>query len=127
MALTATFSVTGLRLAELIALNLNSLTGPSGARRLQVTGKGKRDRAIPIQPGLEDIIDRYLRIRVKRHGAGAVEDPRAPLFVHYDGTRMTHRRVQYLVERLYDALSARLVVYFSPHSSASAAALRESA
>ena len=71
VALAATFSVTGLRLAEVIALNLNSLTGPAGARRLQVTGKGKRDRAIPIQPGLEAIIDRYLLIRVKRHGAAA--------------------------------------------------------
>jgi integrase/recombinase XerD len=53
VGIVGTFRVTGIRLEELVALKLDSITGPAGARRLQVTGKGKKDGAIPIVPGLE--------------------------------------------------------------------------
>jgi hypothetical protein len=53
--------VTGIRLAEAIGLNLDSVTGRSGARRLQVTGKGNKDRANPIEPSLEARLDRSVR------------------------------------------------------------------
>jgi integrase/recombinase XerC len=110
VALVATFSVTGIRLAEAIALNLDSITGPPGGRRLQVTGKGKKDRAIPVEPALEELIDRYLQSRAERHGAEALEKPPAPLFVHYDRTRMTRGRVQYLVEKIYERAGLRSAV-----------------
>jgi len=56
VALLATSCVTDIRLAEAIGLNLNSITGPAGARRLQVTDKGNKDRAIPIEPALEVLL-----------------------------------------------------------------------
>jgi site-specific recombinase XerD len=110
VALLATFSVTGVRLAEAIALNLDSIMGPIGTRRLQVTGKGKKDRAIPVEPALEALLDRYLESRVERHGADVVEDPAAPLFVHYNGTRLTRGRVQYTVEKIYERAGLRAAV-----------------
>jgi len=42
VALVATFCAAGIRPAEAIGLNLNSITGPAGARRLQVTVKATR-------------------------------------------------------------------------------------
>ncbi|HEX8159563.1 MAG TPA: hypothetical protein VF526_19430, partial [Solirubrobacteraceae bacterium] len=48
VAMVALYCVTGIRLSEGIALRLDSITGPSGARRLQVTGKGKKERMIPL-------------------------------------------------------------------------------
>ena len=110
LALVATFCVTGIRLAEAIGLNLDSITGPSGARRLQVTGKGNKDRAIPIEPALEALLDRYVASRTERHGEDSLEDPAAPLFVHNDGTRLTRGRVQYLVQRIYQRAGLRAAV-----------------
>ena len=110
VALVATFCVTGIRLYEAIALHLDSITGRAGGRRLQVTGKGKKDRAIPVEPALEAVIDRYLQSRAERHGAETLEKPAEPLFVHYDGTRLTHGRVQYLVEKIDERAGPRSAV-----------------
>ncbi len=127
IALIATFCVTGIRLAEAVSLNLDSITGPPGARRMQVTGKGRKDRAIPVQQGLEAVLDRYLQTRVDRHGPEALEDPSSPLLVHYDGTRLTPARIQYVVEQLYtragirQAVPAGALVHALRHSFASLA------
>ena len=127
VALMATFCVTGIRLAEAVSLNLDSITGPPGARRLQLTGKGRKDRAIPVQPGLESVIDRYLATRLDRHGPDVLEDPSAPLLVHYDGSRLTPARIQYVVEQLYkragirQAVPAGALVHALRHSFASLA------
>lgn len=110
VALIALYCVTGMRLAEGISLSLDSIAGASGARRLQVTGKGKRDRAIPIQPALEQILDVYQATRRERHGDDALEDPHAPLIVHYDGSRLTPARVQYVVEQIYKRSGLRSAV-----------------
>jgi site-specific recombinase XerD len=110
LALVATFCVTGIRLAEAIGVSLDSITGPTGARRLQVTGKGNKDRAIPIEPALEALVHGYLESRLKRHGDDALEDRAAPLFVHYDGTRLTRGRIQYLVQRIYERAGLRAAV-----------------
>ena len=110
VALVAVYCVTGIRLAEGIALRRDSVTGPTGARRLQVTGKGKRDRSIPVQPGLESVLDRYLQTRAERHGADSLDDPTAPLLVHYDGTALTRGRVQYVIEQLYRRAGLRAAV-----------------
>jgi len=127
VALIALYCVTGIRLAEGIALNLDSITGPAGARRLQVTGKGKRDRTIPIQPALEQILDAYQHTRRERHGDDALQDPHAPLLVHYNATRLTAARVQYVVEQIYhraglrSAVPAGALVHALRHSFASIA------
>lgn len=107
VAIVATFCVTGVRLAELIGLNLDSIMGPAGERRIQVTGKGKKDRSIPIEHGMESVIDRYLASRADRHGEDALEDPSSPLFVNYAGTRMTRGQVQYLIEKIYTRAGLR--------------------
>jgi len=44
---------------------------------IQVTGKGNKDRAIPIEPALEALLDRYLQWRSERHGTDSLDDPTA--------------------------------------------------
>ena len=46
--LVATFCVTGIREAEAVGLDVGSLSGEPGARRLEVRGKGGKARPIPI-------------------------------------------------------------------------------
>lgn len=52
--------VGGLRSAEIRALTIGCLVGRPGDMRLHVRGKGSRDRSIPIEPAMAQIIERYL-------------------------------------------------------------------
>lgn len=114
LAVIFTTLVTGVRSAELLSLNVGSLDGLHGERRLHVTGKGDSDRSIPIEPGLEDVLDAYLASRADRFPEHASRrnlppDPRpidrypttAPLFVARNGERMQRGALQYLVQSVY--------------------------
>jgi integrase len=63
LALVGTFCVTGIREGEAVALTMGSLEGTPGARRLQVVGKGGKTRAIPVEGGLEEVLEAYLATR----------------------------------------------------------------
>lgn len=100
VAIVGTLSQTGVRLAELVGLDLGSLTGEPGARQVTVVGKGNKARTMPITGGLDRLVDRYLAERFERFDTPSGR--RTPLFVHpTSGERVTARQVQYLVERLY--------------------------
>ncbi len=107
LALVAIFSVTAIRLEEAAALDLESREGPQGQRRLQIKGKGRKERTIPIEAGLDALIDRYVASRVERHGAEAIEDSDSPLLVHYDGTRLTRGRIQYVIDQIFKRADIR--------------------
>jgi site-specific recombinase XerC len=49
LAFVATALLTGLRLSELLSLDLGSVEGREGERRLKVTGKGSKARFVPIE------------------------------------------------------------------------------
>jgi integrase/recombinase XerC len=52
--------VAGLRSAEMRGLLVGSLVGRVGEQRLHVSGKGSRDRSIPVEPAVAAIVARYL-------------------------------------------------------------------
>jgi site-specific recombinase XerD len=56
-----------------------SLEGTPGARRLQVTGKGGKTRAIPIEGGLEEVLDAYLATRRARFEHHDLDHPATAL------------------------------------------------
>ena len=75
-------------------------------------GKGGKDRRIPIEPALVDILERYLDTRAARFpaaakrrsspGGGLAAWPAAaPLFVGADGERITRGTLQYRVLRAF--------------------------
>jgi integrase/recombinase XerD len=100
VAIVGTLSQTGVRLAELVGLDLGSVTGEPGARQVTVVGKGRKARTMPITGGLERLLETYLTERFDRFEGS--RERRMPLFVHpTSGERVTARQVQYLVERLY--------------------------
>jgi integrase len=53
----------GLRLSELLGLDLGPIDGREGERRLKVTGKGSKMRFVPIEGPLELVINQYLSTR----------------------------------------------------------------
>jgi site-specific recombinase XerD len=101
LAVIATFCVTGIREAEAVGLNLGSLDGEPGARRIEVVGKGGKARPVPIDPVLETVLDRYLAEREDRFGRKGLDHPLTPLFVDVKGKRLSVDQVYYLVERIY--------------------------
>lgn len=116
LAVVVTLLVTGMRSAELLGLNIGDLAGPAGERRFRVRGKGDRDRQVPVEAGLETVLDGYLSTRRGRfpHQANRRKlpnDPRAvdhfpataPLFVDRQGDRMRRGALQYLVRSAYRA------------------------
>jgi site-specific recombinase XerD len=102
VALMATFLVTGVRLSEAIGLDLSSVDGPVGARRLAVLGKGSRARTIPIEADLETLLDLYLEERRDRFPRQRLSQPRTPLFVRADnGERPSRQQVEGWIDKLY--------------------------
>jgi integrase/recombinase XerC len=101
LAVTATFCVTGIREAEAAGLNMGSLDGEDGARRLEVVGKGGKARPVPIDPALDTVLDRYLDERARRFPREDIDHPATALFVDVRGRRLTVDQIRYLIERLY--------------------------
>jgi integrase/recombinase XerD len=100
LAFIATDLLTGCRLDELLTLNLGSIDGRAGERRLKVVGKGNKERFLPIEEPLERIIDRYLESRRHRFPRER-HSPTAPLFVDLRGQRMRVGAAQYLVDQCF--------------------------
>ncbi len=101
LALAATFCVTGIREAEAVNLNMGSLAGELGARRLEVIGKGGKARPVPIDPALDHVLQDYLDQRAADFPDHDLGHPATALFVDARGRRLSVHQVRYLIERLY--------------------------
>lgn len=88
----------GVRASELLALQVKSLDGPAGDRVLGVRGKGNKERTVPIEPEVDEIISDYLVSRAQRFGR---YDSAAALFVDNDGRPLRRGALRYLTESLY--------------------------
>jgi integrase/recombinase XerC len=87
MAMLELMYSSGLRLAELVSLNLGDVDLADGS--LPVTGKGDKARIVPVGRYANDALQRWLKTRV----ALASEEESA-LFVSKQGSRITPRAVQ---------------------------------
>ena len=126
-AILELFYASGLRLGELVGLDLEDLN--LGAKMVRVLGKGGKERIIPFNGSTAKTVRAYLNDREllmrgpakagqhSRSGGGRLQADRRkrdPLFVNYRGTRLTVRSVDRLVRRHVAASSARLGI--SPHA-----------
>ncbi|MBT8423141.1 MAG: tyrosine recombinase XerC [Gammaproteobacteria bacterium] len=82
----------GLRLAELVSLNLGEIDAADGTVR--VTGKGNKERIVPVGRHALAAIDSWQRVRANL--ADAAENA---LFVGVRGARISPRSVQAMVKR----------------------------
>lgn len=101
VALVATFCVTGIGAAEAVALDVASLGGPPGNRRLSVVGRSGALRSVPVEAALEEALGGYLTTRATRFPSRDLRRPRTPLFVDVRGERLSSHQMRYLIERLY--------------------------
>ncbi|MBI4418873.1 MAG: tyrosine recombinase XerC [Ignavibacteriales bacterium] len=97
------FYSTGIRLSELIGLNVGDLD-PSGGT-LRVRGKGRKERVVPVGSKALEAVEKYLR----ESGRTASD----PLFVKSDGSRWYPEGISRLVKRYITRVSE--VEKKSPH------------
>jgi integrase/recombinase XerC len=87
----------GLRVGELVALDIDHLT--PGLPEVRVLGKGRKERLVPVGAMAMGALTDYLAVRAHlAHPRDGTIDPVA-LFVSYRGRRLGVRRVQVLVQR----------------------------
>ena len=119
-AILELFYASGLRLSELVGLDLEDVNLSS--RLVRVLGKGGKERIVPFHPAAAAALRAYLgdrevlvagvsgRERSHRRGGRPLE----PLFVNYRGGRLSNRSVDRLVRRYVAATSRRYGI--SPHA-----------
>ena len=131
-AILELFYASGLRLGELVGLDLHDVNLAS--RMVRVLGKGRKERLVPFNRSAAEALAAYLRDREAIVGGAllgpAAREPREaaprarpprwratredPLFVNYRGGRLGTRSVHRLVRRYVSRCSARFGI--RPHA-----------
>jgi integrase/recombinase XerC len=119
-AILELFYASGLRLSELVAIDLEDLN--LSGRMVRVLGKGGKERLVPFNQSALTAIKAWMKDRAAIVAtrettvrAGLRVSPKAdPLFINYRGTRLTGRSVDRLLRRYVTRCSARLGI--SPHA-----------
>jgi integrase/recombinase XerC len=118
-AILELFYASGLRLSELVGLDLEDVN--LRARMVRVMGKGAKERLVPFNSATEKSIRDWLKVRGALRGNRAATPSaksrtrnREPLFLNFRGARLTGRSVQRLVARYVASCSTRFGI--SPHA-----------
>ena len=120
-AILELFYASGLRLSELVGLNVDHVNLRD--QLVRVSGKGGKERVVPFNQSAADAICAYLddhRVLVNSNNRTSGQRPpqspvgSVPLFVNYRGGRLSSRSVDRLVRKYVVRSSAKLGV--SPHA-----------
>ena len=119
-AILELFYASGLRLSELVGLDLEDVN--LSGRVVRVLGKGRKERIVPFNRTTADALRAWLSDREGvRRGSDRGQTPprrprrpREPLFLNYQGGRLSTRSVDKLVRRYVAACSTRYGI--SPHA-----------
>ena len=138
-AILELFYASGLRLSELVGLDVEDVNLP--ARIVRVTGKGDKERLVPFNTSAQKTLRAWYTdrasLRSESNPKSQIPNPKSrrarpaegsrpmaqgpkpkadsdPLFVNARGTRLTGRSVQRLVARYVSGCSARFGI--SPHA-----------
>ena len=109
-AMLETLYSTGLRVSELVALNVSDVD--LGSNVLLVRGKGKKQRVIPLGPGAVQAIIHFLDLR--RNDSRAAAFDAEALFINKHGQRLSTRSVRRKLDKYL--LEAGLDLSISPHT-----------
>ena len=117
-AILELFYASGLRLSELVAIDLEDLN--LGDRMVRVMGKGGKERILPFNQSTVAAIKAWMKDRAaivtpeRPKAKGKRQKVGDPLFINYRGTRLTGRSVDRLLRRYVAQCSTRMGI--SPHA-----------
>lgn len=109
-AILEVFYSTGIRLSELVNLNVGDID--RRGRLVKVTGKGRKQRIIPIGQKAIHAVDQYVNSRKSALSAGSVDEATA-LFLAENGKRIYPQIVGNIVKRYISKVSD--LEKMSPH------------
>jgi tyrosine recombinase XerC len=107
-AILELFYSTGIRLSELISLNIGDLN--FNKMTIQVLGKGNKERIVPFGDSAKSALLNYLEIRQNQFEKVRLENP---LFISRGGSRIARQTVQMTVRKLLSKVSEE--EHLSPH------------
>jgi len=108
-AMVALMYATGLRVSELVALRIHNLDFEEGM--LRVTGKGGKQRLVPVAPAVLDLVQTYVTTARQEQVKDAREDA---LFLSIRGQAMSRVRFWSIFKEY--ARQAKLAPDVSPHT-----------
>jgi integrase/recombinase XerC len=108
-ALLELLYATGLRVSELVGINIEDISFEE--RLIRVLGKGKKERIVPFGKMAEGSLNEYMRARIAIH-QGKIDEK--ALFLNYRGERLTSRSVERIVDKHIQSSAMRRKI--SPHS-----------
>jgi integrase/recombinase XerC len=111
IAILELFYSTGIRLSELISLNVNDIKLDEGI--VKVKGKGRKERIVPVGRKVLEIINEYLSTRKGLQMTSLRTSNERPLFVTGKGERLYPQAVGRMVRKYIGAISE--IEKKSPH------------
>ena len=108
-AIITLFLNCGMRLSELVGINLNDMD--KDLRSLRVLGKGAKERIVYLNDACRDALNRYLEIRLSEKYR-AINVP--ALFISKQYKRISNKTVQWLVYKYLEAAGLEYK-HFSTH------------
>jgi len=117
-AILELFYASGLRLSELVGLDLGDVN--LNGRMVRVLGKGGKERIVPFNRSTEAALRAWLSDRESLVPVAGIpkkdgrRSTRMPLFLNYQGGRLSTRSVDRLVRKYVAACSTRFGI--SPHA-----------
>ena len=110
-AILELFYASGLRLSELVSVNVDDINLSS--RIVRVLGKGRKERLVPFNRTAEGAIRAWLKdweptLALRATGGkGRAKNVKLPLFLNYQGNRLSTRSVDRLVRKYVAQCSTR--------------------
>lgn len=105
------FYSSGIRLSELVSLNVNDLT--KNLTQIQITGKGSKERIVPLGQKSKEALKAHLNNREQLYGNRTDDDASKALFLALHGQRIYQRAVQRVVKHYLSMTSE--ITQKSPH------------
>lgn len=110
-AILEMFYGTGIRVSELVGLNLADVDLRNG--QISVRGKGNKERIVPLGQTASSILERFIPKRPELYGSRTDADAKKALFLAPSGQRAYDRSIRYMVEKYLKRESE--VTQKSPH------------
>jgi len=114
-AVLAVLADLGLRVGEVVGLDVENLGYERGHRSVRFTGKGDKPRRRALTPASTAAVETYLIERAAREGV-PVDQLSGPLFVTASGGRLDRHAVFRLVRRVAQLAGIAAWAKLSPHS-----------
>ncbi len=107
-AIMELFYSTGMRLNELVNINIQDISNTKSL--IKIFGKGSKERIVPFGKIVADSINTYQKLRLEKFGK---YNNQSPLFISNRNKRISRQMIQVIIKKTLEEVSEQL--HLSPH------------